>query len=108
MCVLLSVLGAGSFFSLYGDSSIDLWVLNICLCLLLIICTIGPNTDFLVVVMLFMVCCKRSHTEDLDAKVFESITIEVKRLNKTTNFGLVWRNPKNQLWIYVTIPENRL
>jgi len=55
-----------------------------------------------------MVCCKRSHTEDLDVKVFESITIEVKRLNKTTNFGLIWRNPKNQLWIYVTIPENRL
>ena len=64
--------------------------------------------DLLVVAAALMVCCKRNSTDNLDIKVSESITLEMKKLNESSNFKLVWRNPKNQVWIYVTVPEELL
>lgn len=57
---------------------------------------------------MMMVCCRRTPKDNLDRKVSENIGLQLRHLNKTSRLGLVWRNPRDQVWIYVTIPPEVL
>lgn len=102
--VVLSVFVISLFFVTSSDQSARFWLVLSCFGMLAIICTHPVYVDMLVVVAAIMVCCKRTSNDNLDAKVSESITLQLKRLNETSRCGLVWRNPKNQVWIYATVP----
>jgi hypothetical protein len=61
-------------------------------------------SDGVLIIIALIVCFKQNPIENFDTKIFDCIHEQIKILNETTNYGLVWRSPKGHMWIYVTIP----
>lgn len=104
LTLCLSFLALLFFFIFYENKEIQTWFFHVCFSFIVLCCTYCLTLDTILVTVAIMICTRKNNVEDFDAKISNTIKDHLGKLNALSKNRLIWRSPREKMWIYVTIP----